>query len=76
MFIHGRLCRDFDNFNGMLIAKIPSMYSIKTAYNPIWYVCGACALQQTWPYLLVVGGGESCNKRTIIQYLKSDDQAV
>ena len=24
----GRLCREFDNFDGMLIAKIPSMYSI------------------------------------------------
>ena len=30
LFIHGRLCREFDNFDGMLIAKIPSMYSIKT----------------------------------------------
>ena len=29
LFIHGRLCREFDNFDGMLTAKIPSMYSIK-----------------------------------------------
>ena len=30
LFIHGRLCLEFDNFDGMLIAKIPSMCSIKT----------------------------------------------
>ena len=30
LFIHGRLCREFDNFDGMLTARIPSMYSIKT----------------------------------------------
>ena len=25
MFIHGRLCGEFENFYGMLIAKIPSL---------------------------------------------------
>ena len=30
MSIHGRLCQELDNFDGMLITKIPSMYSIKT----------------------------------------------
>ena len=29
LFIHGRLCLEFDNFDGILTAKIPSMYSIR-----------------------------------------------
>ena len=38
MFIHGRLCREFNNFDGMLTAKIPSMLEngqvqVCTSYN-------------------------------------------
>ena len=36
LFIHEKLCREFENFDGMLSAKISSVYSIKTL--PMYHV--------------------------------------
>ena len=40
MLFHGRLCQEFENFDGILFAKIPSMYSINKNFIVFFHCPG------------------------------------